>query len=318
MNQLVTTESDGLKDGDAMVNEIQQLIEQPEQRLFHEEEELSAIWEAHDNEAKEYEKLINLWTELQDEGLIGDANHDANNRVEDHARFRNLDKDAIGTNDKAHNNNRINPTNNTMLPDISSEGSSMDNGVQDSGLAENKQGEVSEVDSKGQRLSSEEYNLSIPGKRQAITNQVEAAGNIRTGIKRKVETNRGDGENKVYTGGPIITPQWSELITTDKASVNDGVGMIYGSQGALQSECSEGDPGQMTDDNGPDYAGQRDNGAAIGTGDISRPSQVRDTKTESIRSEAEMEYDGHKLQKLSGIFGFNGPGYERMNRGLDD
>ena len=81
-------------------------------------------------------------------------------------------------------------------------------------------------------------------------------------------------------------------------------------------ECGEGEPDQMINDNEPDYAGQH--GAAIGTGYITRPSQVQEARTGIIRRAAEMEYDGNKIHKLCGIFGCNGPGLERVNRGPED
>jgi len=81
-------------------------------------------------------------------------------------------------------------------------------------------------------------------------------------------------------------------------------------------ECGEGEPDQMINDNEPSYA--RRYGAAIGTEYVTRPSQVQEAKTGSIRRTAEVEYDGHNIQKLCGVFGCNGPGLERVNRGSED
>jgi len=100
-----------------------------------------------------------------------------------------------------------------------------------------------------------------------------------------------------------------------EASAIDEVGAIYGSQDVTQTECSESDPDQMINDNEPSYAGRY--GAAIGTGYITGLSQVQEARTGSIRRAAEMEYDGHKIQKLCGIFGCNGPGLERVNQGSE-
>mmetsp|Transcript_28205 Transcript_28205/g.38611 ORF Transcript_28205/g.38611 Transcript_28205/m.38611 type:complete len:117 (-) Transcript_28205:176-526(-) len=80
-------------------------------------------------------------------------------------------------------------------------------------------------------------------------------------------------------------------------------------------ECGEGEPDQMINDNEPSYA--RRYGAAIGTGYTARLSQAQEARAENIGSKAATGYDGNKIQKLSGIFGFNGPGYERMKQGPD-
>ena len=100
----------------------------------------------------------------------------------------------------------------------------------------------------------------------------------------------------------------------NKASENNGIGMIHGSQEAIQSEYIANDPGQMANENKPNYTGQRNNRAAIGIGRITRLPQIRNTRTERIGSGAEMKY-GHQIYELFGIFGLNGPGFERINRG---
>eukprot|EP00617_Octactis_speculum_P027945 CAMPEP_0185749268 /NCGR_PEP_ID=MMETSP1174-20130828/8010_1 /TAXON_ID=35687 /ORGANISM="Dictyocha speculum, Strain CCMP1381" /LENGTH=93 /DNA_ID=CAMNT_0028425321 /DNA_START=162 /DNA_END=439 /DNA_ORIENTATION=+ len=60
----------------------------------------------------------------------------------------------------------------------------------------------------------------------------------------------------------------------------------------------------MTNENEPNSAGQRNNGAAIGTGHMTGLSQVPNTRTEeNIRSGAEMDDIGHQIQQLFRIFG---------------
>ena len=303
---------------------IQKLVEQFEQRFDQQGEKLTAAFEAHDKRAAHLNKEIVFMVESElsyyksiyrrQRQAIEDTRSDVTAKGTEWSYYISLDElgedfgNKIGEgNDKIgeYVGHEISGDEYGIEKCVGSEIGEGNNKIEGHARFRRLDGEASEasgvayyngeaIEASGGACGNIGFN---PGGGENMS-QVKGAERWQEGTKGKVAISEGD----VYAGRRVMFDNSGMYM---KDTIETGIG-----------ECGEGEPDQMINDIEPSYAGRY--GAAIGTGYITRPSQVQEARTGSIRRAAEMEYDGHKIQKLCGIFGCNGPGLERVNRGSEN